>query len=129
MILREDLFLPGEEPRPVTNKRYFYQVGGIDSIIGILTILLREPWRTQPLRLKLVEIDLLRILACYGTSFEYHKPILDLDGVGYVVRSFMRVKLRRGMPAVDNSGSPGRSEHNDFLIKELIESALEFLWA
>ncbi len=78
--------------------------------------------------MKLVECDFLRILASYATHQEFEKTVNDLDGVGYAVRSFTRVKIRRGMPAVDNSGSMGRTEHNDFLVKELVESALEVLW-
>ena len=41
------------------------------------------------------------------------------------LQSFLRVKLRRGMPVMDNSGAPGRQEHNNLLLKEVMAASLE----
>ena len=80
------------------------------------------------LRLKLLEGGLLMSIANFSSTVEFQGVVLDLDGVARVTQSFVRVLLSRGQVLRDTSGSPGRQEHNDLILKEVIESALEVLY-
>lgn len=86
-----------------------------------------EQWRGIPLILKMVETNCIQVLAAAAGSEMICHSIARIDGTGYVLRSFMRVKLQRGKVVMDTSGSPGRQEHNDFLVKEMLQACLEFL--
>ena len=120
-------FRPWESPIAHTNKIYFLQLGGITSLFTLYHALLSEPWKTMLLRLKFLESGCILVLGNLGVSNDLRKDIISEDGVGMIIQSFRRVRLRRGMPLTDSSGSPGKPEYNDFLIKELIQTSLKAL--
>ena len=70
--------------------------------------------------MKFLEIGFLRVVAHLVSSDEIRSSVIEQDGLGMMLRSFIRVRLRRGLPVQDSSGSPGNQEHNDHLLKELI---------
>ena len=86
-----------------------------------------EQWRGIPVILKMMETSCIQVLAAVTGSDIICNSVARVDGTGYVLRSLMRVKLQRGKAVVDTSGSPGRQEHNDFLVKEMLQACLEFL--
>lgn len=121
-------FKPWDSPMKETNKRFFLQLNGLSMLMDVYEILLMESWRTMVLRLKLLEGGLLMSIANFSSTVEFQGVVLDLDGVARVTQSFVRVLLSRGQVLRDTSGSPGRQEHNDLILKEVIESALEALY-
>ena len=60
---------------------------------------------------------------CYSLWFSPQMMVEDV--LVMCLQSFLRVKLRRGMPVMDHSGAPGRQEHNNLLLKEIMAAALE----
>ena len=77
--------------------------------------------------MKMVEPSLALVLAGLASTEVLRTKIINEDGIGCVLQSFQRVLLRRGNPVIDSSGSPGRQEHNDVILKELLDCCLEFM--
>ena len=96
-------------------------------MIQVYYTLISETWRTLPLKLKMVEPSCALILAALASTEVLRTKIINEDGIGCVLQSFQRVLLRRGNPVIDTSGSPGRQEHNDVILKELLDACLEFM--
>ena len=67
------------------------------------------------------------ILGALASTEVLRTKIINEDGIGCVLQSFQRVLLRRGSPVIDTCGSPGRQEHNDLILKELLDACLEFM--
>ena len=118
-------FQPWNTAKTRVHQEYFMQLNALESLIVLYSNFVSEPWRTMHMRLKVLERGFCLAIANLASNEEFCREVIKLDGVGMCLQSFMRVPLRRGMPATDNSGSPGRPETNDFLVKELITSALE----
>ena len=96
-------------------------------MIQIYYNVISETWRTLPLKLKMMEPSLALVLAGLASTEVLRTKIINEDGIGCVLQSFQRVLLRRGNPVIDSSGSPGRQEHNDVILKELLDCCLEFM--
>lgn len=90
-------------------------------------LLTAEPWRTLPLKLKMVEPCCALVLGALASTEVLRTKIINEDGIGCVLQSFQRVLLRRNSPICDTSGSSGRQEHNDLVLKELYDACLEFM--
>ena len=97
------------------------------TVIQVYYMLISEPWRTLPLKLKLVEPSCALVLAGLASTEVLRTKIINEDGIGCVLQSFQRVLLRRNCPIIDNSGSTGRQEHNNLVVKELFDACLEFM--
>lgn len=121
-------FRPWDSPMKDANKHFFLQLKGLAMLVCVYEVMLQESWKTMLLRLKLVEGGMLLAIANFASTDEFQEEVLSLDAVGMCTQSFVRVLLRRGQAVVDTSGSPGRQEHNDLILKEVIESALEVLY-
>lgn len=121
-------FRPWGSPMKEANKHFFLQLKGLAMLVCVYEVMLMESWKTMLLRLKMVEGGMLLAIANFASTDEFQEEVLSLDAVGLCTQSFVRVLLRRGQAVVDTSGSPGRQEHNDLILKEVIESALEVLY-
>lgn len=121
-------FRPWGSPMKDANKHFFLQLKGLAMLVCVYEVMLMESWKTMLLRLKMVEGGMLLAIANFASTDEFQEEVLSLDTVGLCTQSFVRVLLRRGQAVVDTSGSPGRQEHNDLILKEVIESALEVLY-
>lgn len=75
----------------------------------------------------MIESGIIFVLAAMGSCDTLRDKIAKEDGIGCVLQSFLRVQMNRGKLLVDSSGSPGCSAYNDYLIKEIMDSCLEFL--
>ena len=109
------------------NSLFFYSPFFSRTVIKIYYNLISETWRTLPLKLKMVEPSCALILGALASTDVLRTKIINEDGIGCVLQSFQRVLLRRGNPVIDTSGSPGRQEHNDVILKELLDCCLEFM--
>lgn len=118
-------FRPWKSPVKQVNIFYFMQMNGVDSLIDLYTILLNEPWRTMHTRLRFLEDGCILVLASVAISDQIRKKVISLDGVGMSVQSFLRVRLRRGNVVWDTSEAPGRREHNNILIRDIMGASLE----
>ena len=79
------------------------------------------------LRMKLMEAGCIQILAALGASVMNRQKVIAADGHGFVLQSFLRVLVRpRGSPLTDTSGAPGPAQNNNFMLKEVLDSALRF---
>ena len=96
-------------------------------MIQVYYLLTAEPWRTLPLNLKMVEPCCAMVLAALASTDVLRTKIINEDGIGCILQSFQRVHLRRNTPVIDTSGSTGRQEHNDLVLKELYDACLEFM--
>ena len=89
--------------------------------------MIAEPWRTLPLKMKLLEPGCALILGALASTDVLRTKIINEDGIGCVLQSFQRVPLRRNSPISDTSGSTGLQQHNDLVLKELYDACLEFM--
>ena len=96
-------------------------------MVQVYYLLIAEPWRTLPLKMKMVEPGCALILGALASTDVLRTKIINEDGIGCVLQSFQRVPLRRNRPITDTSGSTGRQEHNDLVLKELMDGCLEFM--
>ena len=96
-------------------------------MIQVYYLLIAETWRTLPLKLKMVEPSCALVLGALASTEVIRTKIINEDGIGCVLQSFQRVRLRRACPVLDLSGSTGCQEHNDFVLKELFDACLEFM--
>lgn len=119
------LFQPWGLDIKEVNKKYFMQMRGLSAVVALYTVILEEPWRTMHLRLKFTESRCLMAIANLPSSDELRKQVMVQDVLVMCLQSFLRVKLRRGMPVIDSSGAPGRQEHNNLLLKEVMAAALD----
>lgn len=94
--------------------------------MGLYEQLSLEEWRGIPVILKMVETCCIQVLAAVSGSDTIRSSVEGMDGIGYVMRSFMRIKLQRGKAVEDTSGSPGQQEYNNLLVKEMLQACLEF---
>ena len=67
------------------------------------------------------------VLAALASTEAIRTKIINEDGIGCILQSFQRVLLRRNSPIVDTSGSSGRQEHNDLVLKEVYDACLELM--
>ena len=96
-------------------------------MVSLYEQLCLEDWRCLPLHLKMVETGCILVLSAMTTHSTLASGLTKTDSIGFVERSFLRVRIRRGVALRDVGGAPGRQEHNDFLAVELIKTSLEFM--
>ena len=77
--------------------------------------------------MKMIEANTILVLAAVASNNSFRDKIMKEDGFGCVMKSFLRVHIDRGSPVIDNSGAPGWPTHNNFMLKEIFDSCLEFL--
>ena len=96
-------------------------------MVSLYELLYLEDWRCLPLHLKMIEAGCILVLSAMAAHTTFILGLTKADVIGFAERSFLRVRIRRGVALRDVSGAPGRQEHNDFLAVELIKASLEFM--
>ena len=97
-------------------------------MLDIYDKMLWQPWRILWLPFKFLEADCIAVLAALGHGHETRKILVKLDAHGYVLQSLLRVPISRFKPLEDTSGSPGNQEQKNYILKGLLESAVQFLF-
>eukprot|EP00731_Ephydatia_muelleri_P018503 Em0011g543a len=129
--LMEDLafqkFSPWTCPVKQTNKMYFVDLGGLDVLMELYSMVQREAWCTSIIEMKFLEASCMCILSNLASSNDLRRLIISKDGVARSIRSFLHVPLKKGFEVVDDSGCPGRPDHNNIILVDVVQSALAIL--
>ena len=129
--IMEDLaykrFSPWVSPVIQVNKLYFLQLGGLDILLSLYTLVLSMPWSDIPVEVKYLECVCMNVLSNLASSLDLRKLIICRGIIPLCLKSLLRVKLTKGMPIVDGSGSQGHKDMIDALLQDNITSVIAIL--
>lgn len=114
---------PWLDPQKYTNRLYFVQCGGLETMMDIYASLHQNPWKNCLLILKYLENGIIRVLWNLSETFQLRRLIMSHnDGLGMSMKSLLRQTLEEGKEIEDET-DPNDS---DVLI-DTIEGALGLL--
>ena len=129
--IMEDLaykyFSPWVSPVTQVNKLYFLQLGGLDVLLGLYTLVLSIPWSSTPVEVKYLQCVCMNVLSNLASSLDLRKLIIHRNVVQMCLQSLLQVKLVKGTAIADDSGSEGAKELIDALLQDNIASAVAIL--
>ena len=117
-----EYFFPWLSPKKYVNKLHFVHNGGVDIILELYRLLLRNPWPRCVLKLKYIEYGILRILWNLSETFALRRLIVRHGGLQMCMKSLQRKVLEKGKPITDEE-SPGNTTY-DWILVETIGAAL-----
>ena len=117
-----EYFFPWLSPKKYANKLHFVYNGGVDIILELYGLLLRNPWPQCLLKLKYIEYGILRILWNLTETFALRRLIVIHGGLQMCMKSLQRKVLEKGKQITDEE-SPGDRNH-DWILVETIGAAL-----
>lgn len=129
--IMEDLaykrFSPWTSPVTQVNKLYFLQLGGLDILLRLYSLVLSMPWASIPVEVKYLECVSMNVLSNLASSLDLRKLIIRQGIIPMCMKSLLRVRLTKGANIVDGSGSPGDKELIDALLQDNISSVVAIL--
>ena len=129
--IMEDLaykkFSPWVSPVTQANKLYFLQIGGLEVLLDLYSLMLQQPWSKIVSENKYIEYACMIVISNLASSLEYRKMIIRRGILPMCLKSLMRVKLKKGVQVEDDSGSQGSKELNDAILHDVIGSVISIL--
>ncbi len=116
------LFSPWVSPVVEVNKLYFLQEGGLETLLKLFAVVLRIPWSVSPPEFKYVEHVCMTVVSNLASSLELRKLIINRGIVLMCLQSLLRVKLGKGQPVVDDSGSRGAQHINNSILQDAVRA-------
>lgn len=129
--IMEDLaykhFSPWISPVTQVNKLYFLQLGGLDVLLRLYTLVLGMPWSETPVEVKYLQCVCMNVLSNLASSLDLRKLLIQRNVVQMSLQSLLQVKLVKGKVIADDTGSEGAKELIDALLQDNISSAVAIL--
>lgn len=91
------LFLPWMKPEKYANKLYFINKNGLDVMMELYSLLLSVPWYQLPMKLQIVQCEMLCALWNLAETFPLRREILKHGGLEKCVRSLVQVRVKPEM--------------------------------
>ena len=91
------LFLPWMKPEKYANKLYFINKNGLDIMMELYSLLLSVPWHELPMKLQIVQCEMLCALWNLAETFPLRREILKHGGLAKCVRSLVQVHVEPEM--------------------------------
>ena len=88
--------------RTYMNKLYFHDIGGLDSLMELYSLLLEKNWQSLNHSQKYLENFCLFCLSNFAEDFPLRRKIVEREGLELCMRSFVQVKVE-GESDDDNS--------------------------
>ena len=117
-----DYFYPWLDARKYVNKLHFLHNGGLEIIMEIYSLLLKETWGQCFLKMKYLEYGILRVLWNFSETFALRRAIIHLGGLNMCMTSLLRESVMRGEAIVDRQSPRGTNQ--DWILVENIGAAL-----
>ena len=114
------------DPKSYVNKIFFEWTGGLDALLNLYRNLLQRDWKSMSPRLKYLEGICTQSIANFGETFPLRRLLLQRGILEACIQSFLRVRLRKGMPVFDTE-SNGDADRNNYLLQRVIENALHII--
>lgn len=115
-------FSPWVSPVVEVNKLYFLQEGGLEALLKLFALVLQIPWSLSPPEFKYVEHVCMTVVSNLASSLELRKLIVSQGIILMCLQSLLRVRLDRGQPVVDDSGSRGAQYINNTILQDTMRS-------
>lgn len=129
--IMEDLaykkFSPWVSPVTQANKLYFLQIGGLEVLMDLYSLILQQTWSELAVEKKYVEYACMIVISNLASSLQYRKMIIQRGILPMCLKSLMRVNLKKGAQVEDDSGSQGPKELNDAILHDVIGSVVSIL--
>ena len=129
--IMEDLayekFSPWVSPVTQANQLYFLQIGGLEVLLDLYSLMLQQAWSEIAMENKYVEYACMIVIAQLASSLEYRKMIIRRGVLPMCLKSLLRVNLKKGAQVEDDSGSQGPKERNDAILHYVIQSVVSIL--
>ena len=120
--LANEHFSPWLDAKKYINKVYFVHNGGLDIIMRLYALLLRQPWSKCHIKLKYMERQILSVLWNFTETFALRRRVNQHGGVELVIKSLLRKTLVKG-EAIKDKDCP----EADWILVETIHSAVGVL--
>ncbi len=115
---------PWLDPQKYTNRLYFVQCGGLETMMDVYASLNQTPWKDTPLLLKYLENGIIRVLWNLSETFQLRRLIMSHNnGLGMCMRSLLRQTLEERKAIEDESDLV----HGSGILMDTIEGALGLL--
>lgn len=115
------------DPRSYVNKIFFEWIGGLDALLNLYRSLLQKDWGGMSTRLKYLEGICTQSIANFAETFPLRRLLLQRGILEACVQSFLRVRLRKGMPVYDEVSIEGSATVNNYLLQRVIENSLHII--
>ena len=115
-------FFPWLDAKKYVNKLHFVYNGGLDILMEVYALLLRQSWSKCLIKLKYMEYGILRVLWNLSETFALRRLINQHGGLEMVMKSLLRQVLDKG-EAIKDKDCQGA----DWILVETIGAALGVL--
>lgn len=122
-VLGYELFLPWTNPVKYANKLYFTEQGGLEAVMQLYGLLTSHPWSQLPIKMKILECEILCALWNLAESVHLRRAIIKLGGLDMCLTSFLRATVEPFTNLRDNSLEPHEQMYQAVL-KEAIRASL-----
>lgn len=123
--LRNRVFIPWDSDTKQMNKEYFLHMGGLDLVIELHSLLLKQKWNRCPLYLKYIEMTLLTAMYHLASTYKLRRVLINHGCISPCMQSLLRVQLKRKskVEVFDKTGAPcGAMEV--FVVKDVMGTAM-----
>ena len=96
-------FCPWETPRTYANKLYFIEIGGIQTILNLYSLILQNEWTDAPVELKYTEYLILRAFLEFCENLSLLRVFMTHDVLNMVFQSLLRAKIQPGILFTDGT--------------------------
>lgn len=117
-----DYLYPWLDAKKYANKLFFLSNGGLHIMMELYSLLVRESWKMQLLKMKHLEYGILRVLWNFSETFSLRREIIRLGGLEMCMQSLMRENVVKGEAIIDRQ-SP-RDAFKDWILVENLGAAL-----
>ena len=100
--LTTEFFYPWETPRKYTNKLYFIELGGIEMILNLYSMILQNEWTDAPAELKYTEYLILRTFLKFCENFSLQRVAMSHGVLNMLFQSLLRAKVQPGVKFTDD---------------------------
>ena len=94
---------PWETPRTYANKLYFIDIGGIETILNLYSLILQSEWTEAPVELKYTEYLILRTFIKFCENLSLMRVFMTHGMLNMIFQSLLRAKIQPGIMFTDGT--------------------------
>ena len=98
-----EFFCPWETPRTYANKLYFIDIGGIETILNLYSLILQSEWTEAPVELKYTEYLILRTFIKFCENLSLMRVFMTHGMLNMIFQSLLRAKIQPGIMFTDGT--------------------------